>query len=108
LLRQEIKRSGYDGLLPAGIVVTGGTRLLPGIRELATKVLGLPVRLAQPDNVTGLADELRSPAFSTSLGLLAWAKMQQETQLDTYGYGHGWPIFDLKRAAGFFKRLLPG
>jgi cell division protein FtsA len=108
LLRQEIKRSGYDGLLPAGIVVTGGTRLLPGIRELATKVLGLPVRLAQPDNVTGLADELRSPAFSTSLGLLAWAKMQQETQLDTYGYGHGWPIFDLKRAAGFLKRLLPG
>jgi cell division protein FtsA len=108
LVRQEIKRSGYDSLLPAGIVLTGGTRLLPGIRELASKVLGLPVRLAQPDNVTGLADELRSPAFSTSLGLLAWAKMQQETHLDTHSYGNGWPLFDLKRAAGFFKRLLPG
>jgi cell division protein FtsA len=108
LVRQEIKRSGYDGLLPAGIVLTGGTRLLPGIRELAGKVLGLPVRLAQPDNLTGLADDLRSPAFSTSVGLLAWAKMQQETHLDGYRYGAGWPIFDLKRAAGFLRRLLPG
>ena len=108
LVKQEIKRSGYDGLLPAGIVLTGGTRLLPGIRELAGKVLSLPVRLAQPDSVTGLADELRSPAFSTSLGLIAWAKMQQETHMDGYRYGIGWPIFDLKRAAGFFKRFLPG
>jgi cell division protein FtsA len=108
LVRQEIKRSGYDSLLPAGIVLTGGTRLLPGIRELAGKVLGLPVRLAQPDNLTGLADDLRSPAYSTSVGLLAWAKMQQETQLDGYRYGSGWSIFDLKRAAGFLRRLLPG
>jgi cell division protein FtsA len=81
---------------------------LPGIKELAGRVLGLPVRLAQPENITGLADELRSPAFSTSLGLIAWAKMQQETQLDGYHYGTGWPIFDFKRAAGFLKRLLPG
>jgi cell division protein FtsA len=108
LVRQQIKRSGYDGLLPAGIVLTGGTRLLPGIRELAGKVLSMPVRLAQPDNVTGLADELRSPAFSTSLGLLAWAKLQHETHPDGYRYGFGWPIFDLKRAAGFFRRFLPG
>jgi cell division protein FtsA len=108
LVRQEIKRSGYDGLLPAGIVLTGGTRLLPGIRELAGKVLRLPVRLAQPDNLTGLADDLRSPAFSASVGLLAWAKMQQELNLDGYRYGVGWPIFDLKRAAGFLRRLLPG
>ena len=108
LVRQEIKRSGYDGLLPAGVVLTGGTRLLPGIKELAGRVLGLPVRLAQPENITGLADDLRSPAFSTSLGLIAWAKMQRETQLDGYHYSTGWPIFDFKRAAGFLKRLLPG
>jgi cell division protein FtsA len=107
LVRQEIKRSGYDGLLPAGIVLTGGTRLLPGIRELAGKVLRLPVRLAQPENITGLVDELRSPTFSTSLGLICWAKMQQETHFDGR-YGTGWPVFDLKRAAGFLRRLLPG
>jgi len=108
LVKQEIKRSGCDLLLPAGMVLTGGSRLLPGIRELAGKTLALPVRLAQPDQLTGLADDLRSPAFSTSVGLLAWAKTQQENQLNGYRYGAGWPIFDLKRAASFLRRLLPG
>ncbi|NIM93750.1 MAG: cell division protein FtsA [Anaerolineales bacterium] len=109
LVRQEIKRSGYDGLLPAGIVLTGGTRLLPGIRELAVKVLHLPVRLAQPENVLGLADELKSPAFSTSLGMLCWARMQEEdAHIDSYRYGPSWPSIDLRQATNFLKRLLPG
>ena len=73
LALQEIKRSGYDGLLPAGMVLTGGTSLLPGIRQLATKVLGMPVRTAQPEKLLGLADKLGSPAYSTSVGLLTWA-----------------------------------
>jgi cell division protein FtsA len=73
LALQEIKRSGYDGLLPAGMVLTGGTSLLPGIRQLASKVLGMPVRTAQPDKLLGLADKLSSPAYSTSVGLLTWA-----------------------------------
>jgi cell division protein FtsA len=109
LVRQEIKRSGYDSLLPAGIVLTGGTRLLPGIKELASRVLRLPVRLAQPDNLIGLVDELRTPAFSTSLGLLSWARMQAlDANYDGFRYGSGWPTLDLKRAAGFLRRLLPG
>jgi cell division protein FtsA len=70
---QEIKRSGYDGLLPAGVVLTGGSSLLPGIRKLGAEVLGLPVRVAQPENLVGLVDQLYSPAFSTSVGLLNWA-----------------------------------
>jgi cell division protein FtsA len=109
LVRQEIKRSGYDALLPAGVVLTGGTRLLPGLRELAAKVMQLPVRLAQPENLVGLVDELHSPAFTTSLGLLAWARMQeQDDYLRGYRMGSGWPHVDLKRAFGFLKRLLPG
>ena len=109
LVRQEIKRSGYDGLLPAGVVLTGGTRLLPGIREAAARTMQLPVRLAQPENLIGLVDELRSPAFSTSLGLLAWARMQEEdAYLRGYRMGFGWPHLDVKKAIGFFRRLLPG
>ena len=49
LVLQEIKRSGYDGLLPAGMILTGGTSNLQGIRGLASKVLGLPVRTAKPE-----------------------------------------------------------
>jgi cell division protein FtsA len=75
---QEVKRSGYDGLLPAGIVLTGGSSLLPGIRHLAADVLGLPVRIAQPENLLGLVDQLYSPAYSTSVGLLYWALLMDE------------------------------
>jgi len=110
LVRQEIKRSGYDGLLPAGVVLTGGTSQLPGIRQVASDVLRLPVRQSGPDDLRGLVDQLHSPAFSASLGLLHWAKLQQEQfMFDGRGYS---PLslakWDLARAADFLKRLLPG
>ncbi len=78
LILQEIKRSGYDGLLPAGMVLTGGTSALPGISRVAGEVLGMPVRAAQPENLSGLVDRLRSPAYSTGVGLLQWALSMQD------------------------------
>jgi cell division protein FtsA len=51
LLYQEIHRSGLNGLLPAGMVLTGGTSLLAGIKPLANRVLGMPVRIARPENL---------------------------------------------------------
>lgn len=78
LVLQEIKRSGYDGLLPAGMVLTGGSSLVPGARTLANRVVGLPVRIARPENMVGLTDQLHSPAYSTSVGLLYWALMMSE------------------------------
>ncbi|HTX80244.1 MAG TPA: cell division protein FtsA [Longilinea sp.] len=78
LVGQEIKRSGYDGLLPAGMVLTGGTSLLPGIKTLASQVLGMPVRIARPEAMVGLVDQLHSPAYSTSVGLLYWAMLMNE------------------------------
>ncbi|MFN2274376.1 MAG: cell division protein FtsA, partial [Anaerolineales bacterium] len=110
LVRQEVKRSGYDGLLPAGVVLTGGTSMLPGIREVASNVLQLPVRTAQPENLLGLTDSLRSPAYAASLGLLYWAQRFEEAdEIESYSY-HGFtlPRLSLEKAAEFFKRLLPG
>jgi cell division protein FtsA len=87
LVLQEIKRSGYDGLLPAGMVLTGGSSLLPGIRPLASKILGLPVRLARPENLVGLVDQLNSPAYSTSVGLLYFALAMNESIMPARGGG---------------------
>ncbi|CAG1007229.1 MAG: cell division protein FtsA [Anaerolinea sp.] len=70
LVLREIKYSGYDGLISAGAVLTGGSAQLPGIRQIASDVLGMPVRVAQPENITGMADQLRHPSYSTSVGLL--------------------------------------
>ena len=72
MILKEIKRSGYDGLLPAGIVLCGGTAELPGLRDLARDVINLPARIGEPQNLRGLVDTLQSPAFATSVGLLEW------------------------------------
>jgi cell division protein FtsA len=72
LILQEIKRSGYDGLLPAGVVLCGGTADLAGIRDVARDLLNLPVRIGAPQDLQGLVDILGSPAYATSTGLLQW------------------------------------
>jgi cell division protein FtsA len=74
LILQEIKRSGYDGLLPAGLVLCGGTAELQGIRELGRRVLNLPVRVGNLHELRGLVDTINSPAFATSAGLLEWER----------------------------------
>ena len=110
---QEIKRSGYDGLLPAGMVLTGGVSALPGIRNLASRVLGVPVRIAQPENLLGMTDKLDSPAYSTSVGLLKWAMLMSEVgQLPASGrkprvQNFGGGGFNWDAIKNFLKRLLP-
>jgi len=108
---QEIKRSGYDGLLPAGMILTGGTSDLEGIRKLASEVLGFPVRTAQPENLVGMIDQLHSPAYSTSVGLLRWAMKIQENEI-ALNQGRkprakGEPLMNLDAAKNWLKRLLP-
>lgn len=79
MVHQEIKHSGYDSLLPAGIILTGGGSLLPGTRKLATKVLGLPARIGKPERMVGLTDQISNPAFATSVGLLDWGMLFSES-----------------------------
>jgi len=72
IIMGEVKKSGYDGLLPAGVVLTGGTAELPGLRELGEEMLNLPVRIGRPQNVEGLVEVTESPAYATGVGLLLW------------------------------------
>ena len=72
LVREEVKRSGHAGMLPAGIVLTGGGARLAGSAELAREVLQMPVRIGSPQGVGGLMDQLSNPAFATPIGLLLW------------------------------------
>ncbi len=108
LTLQEIKRSGYDGLLPAGMVLTGGTSALPGIRRIASEVLGLPVRTARPENLVGLVDRLNSPAYSTSVGLLHWAMTMHSHEM-TAGQKRpkGEKRMDFSFVKKWFSRLIP-
>jgi len=108
LILQEIKRTGYDGLLPAGIVLTGGTSQLPGLRKVASSVLNLPCRVAGPQNLQGLVDRLTGPAYSTSVGLLHWAHQESVAPpARRKPPRKGARTVDLSRGLEFFKRLLP-
>ena len=106
-VQAEIKRSGYDGLLRAGVVLTGGCAQLPGIREVAAEVLDCPVRIAKPEKLTGMADALRNPAYSTSVGLLRLG-LQMESAVSTQPVSNGVPAAKIGGLiSGFFRRLLP-
>jgi cell division protein FtsA len=72
MIGAEIRRSGYEGLLPAGIVLTGGSAQLPGLEELTRDILGMPVRIGVPGNLTGLAEAIDSPPYATGVGLVRW------------------------------------
>lgn len=113
LLHQEIRRSGYDNLLPAGMILTGGSSLLPGIRQVAANILNMPVRVARPENLIGLVDQLQSPAYATSVGLLKWSEiMAQPTYAGTRprhskGHGSAKANLDWNKVKNVLGRLLP-
>jgi cell division protein FtsA len=73
MVQAEIKKSGYDGMIPAGLVLTGGGAELTGIADAAGHVLRLPVRIGVPRGLSGLADSLGAPPYATSVGLVLWA-----------------------------------
>jgi cell division protein FtsA len=71
LLRNEIRAAGV-GMLPAGVILTGGAAQLSGAAELGREVLQMPVRIASPAGIGGLVDTLLNPSYSTAVGLLQW------------------------------------
>lgn len=78
LIQAELRRSGYEDLIAAGIVLTGGTAKIEGAVELAEEIFHMPVRLAKPLGVSGLVDVISNPIYSTAVGLLKYAAKQQQ------------------------------
>jgi len=76
----ELPRNEYAKLVPAGLVLTGGSSKLPGLAELAQEILPLPVRIGVPENVYGVSDSLMDPAYATGVGLLLWKTRNDGTQ----------------------------
>jgi cell division protein FtsA len=72
LVQAELRRSGYEDLVPAGIVLSGGTSKMEGVVELAEEIFHMPVRVGYPQSVQGLNDIVRNPIYATSVGLLMY------------------------------------
>ena len=72
LVIQQVEQSGLSAKMPAGIVITGGSALLPGITVVAKKVFGVPARVAYPRGIEGLVDEISLPSYSAAQGLILY------------------------------------
>lgn len=81
MITGEIKKSNLGGLTPSGIVLTGGGALTVGIVESAKRMLGMPIRVGIPTNISGLIDDIENPAFASTIGLLRTAQKQLDEGL---------------------------
>jgi len=80
-IQSELRRSGYENLIAAGIVLTGGSSKMEGVIELAEEIFHMPVRLGIPQFVSGLAENVKSPIYATSVGLLLHAHKQVQDSM---------------------------
>ncbi|MBL6985685.1 MAG: cell division protein FtsA [Methylobacter sp.] len=77
LVQSELRRSGYEELIAAGVVLTGGSSKVMGLIDLAEEIFHMPVRMGGPQNVTGLTEVVKNPIHSTGVGLLMYGKEHQ-------------------------------
>ena len=92
MVDKELKSIGRSGMLPAGVVLTGGGAKLPGIIDVAKETLRLPVQIGFPIELSGVVDRVDDPSFATAIGLLMW-------EADEEGF------FSNSRARGIFSRF---
>jgi len=97
LVRDELRRSGFEELIAAGIVLTGGCAKMEGAIELAEEIFHVPVRLGVPQYVGGLSDVVRNPIHATGVGLLLYGKETVQARADRSVANVGMP--------GVFERM---
>jgi cell division protein FtsA len=79
LVQAELRKSGFEDVIAAGIVLTGGSSKMEGVVDLAEEIFHMPVRLGKPQYVSGLADVVNNPIHSTGVGLLLYGEQHQNS-----------------------------
>ncbi|MGR6873420.1 cell division protein FtsA [Pseudomonas sp. HK3] len=102
LIQAELRRSGFEDMIAAGIVLTGGTSMMEGVVELAEEIFHVPVRLAKPHGVEGLTDVVANPIYATSVGLLIYGAKHQLGEL-VFAKKEDDPIGFLARVKNWIK-----
>ncbi|MBP9817800.1 cell division protein FtsA [Candidatus Shapirobacteria bacterium] len=73
LIYQQIENSGYSNNIPAGLVITGGGSQTVNLKEICSKIIPLPLRIASPPKLGGIVDEIMNPGYTSSVGLLMYS-----------------------------------
>ncbi len=104
LVQAELRRSGLEDLVAAGIVLTGGSSKMEGAVELAEEVFHMPVRLGLPQGISGLADVVSNPIYATGVGLLLYGKQNEgRAMYQDMGLGGGAESL-WSRMKGWFRK----
>ncbi len=97
LVQSELRRSGFEDMIPAGIVITGGSSTMEGVVELAEEIFHMPVRLACPQAVSGMTEVVNNPIYATGVGLLIHGFRQMDL-------GRA-PVLKGEEAPSLFERM---
>lgn len=97
LVHSELRRSGFEDLVAAGVVLTGGSSKMEGVVDLAEEVFHMPVRLGTPQFVTGLVDVVRNPIHATGVGLLLFGHQNQQVNENS--------LFNESSIGNMFQRM---
>lgn len=111
MVGMELKKSGFGGQTPAGVVVTGGGAKTVGIVDSAKRTLAMPVRIGIPGGMKGIVDEVENPAFATAVGLIQYGATLEIKESTPFGFS--FPSFKLpsgkfgKKIIDFIKSFIP-
>ncbi|MCK0155037.1 cell division protein FtsA [Alcanivorax sp. S6407] len=103
LVQAEIRRSGYEDLIPGGIVLTGGSSKIEGAVDLAEEIFHMPVRLGSPQGISGLTDVVKNPIYSTAVGLLLYGQRMEKEGGSPRAQAGGGQVDWLERFKSWFK-----
>ena len=96
MVQAELRRSGFEPHVRAGMVLTGGAAKMEGVVELAEEMLQMPVRVGIPQHVTGLGEVVGNPVHATGVGLLLMGSQIEHPRR---------PVLPAGRAGSFFKKV---
>ncbi len=102
LVQAELRRSGFEDLCAAGVVITGGSAKMEGVVELAEEIFHMPVRLGLPQYISGLVDVVRNPIYSTGVGLLLFGYQNRALREAEARMGNGFSAV-LRRMKSWFQ-----
>ena len=100
----EIKKSGFGGQTPAGVVITGGGALTVGVKDSMKRMLAMPVRIGLPANMKGLIDEIENPSYATVIGLAMYGARNVEGK--SMPFGLSMPKIPGMLSSGFLKKIV--
>lgn len=113
MIGMEIKKSGYGGQTPSGIVITGGGSHTVGITDSAKRILAMPVRVGVPTDLKGIIDEIQGGAFSAVIGLCMYGRTAEVEQTSSLPFGISMPQIRIpggkmvQKATNFIKSFIP-